>query len=137
VFHGRNEIGELSPMWVAQKGQVGVEFTLAGKPWVVRGIEHGRRRIDVVRGQKGGSIGWVGRPVALGFELCRKMGELLRSDDRPAGWTERAARQMEEQRDAFAGVPSDGIERIGSGFRWHSFAGAGANAVLAHFLEAE
>jgi ATP-dependent Lhr-like helicase len=137
VFHGRNEIGELSPLWVAQKGKVGTEFTLGGKPWAVRAIEYSRRRIDVTRGKQGGSIGWVGRPLALGFELCQQMGELLRADDRPAGWTDRAQSQIDEQRDAFAAVPSDGIERLGKGFRWHTFAGAGANTVLAALVEEE
>jgi ATP-dependent Lhr-like helicase len=137
VFHGRNEIGELSPLWVAQKGQVGSEFTLGGKPWMVRAVEHARRRIDVTRGQRGGSIGWVGRPLALGFELCQQIGALLRGEGRPAGWTDRAMSQIEEQRDAFAAVPADGIERTGSSFRWHTFAGAGANMVLAALIEEE
>jgi ATP-dependent Lhr-like helicase len=137
VFHGRDEIGELSPLWVAQKGRVGVEFTLGGKPWEVRAIEYGKRRIDVARGKQGGAIGWVGRPLALGHELCQKIGALLRADGRSPGWTDRAAAQIDAQRDAFAAVPGDGVERCGPGFRWHTFAGAAANTVLAGLVEAE
>ncbi len=131
VMHGRNEVGALSPLWVAQKGHIGTEFTLGGKPWEIRAIDHRRRRIDVARGKRGGTIGWIGRPLALSYELCQKMGEILRAEDRRSGWTDRAFQNLELQREEFAGIPSNGITSAS----WHTFAGAGANTVFAYILE--
>ncbi len=136
VFHGRNEIGFLAPLWVAQKGKLGAEFTLGGKPWQVRGVDHRRRRVDVARGERGGSIGWVGTPVALGYDLCRTMWSVLRGEAGSPAWTRRTTEEIDGQRDACAGVPADGVERLGAGFRWFTYAGSGVNGVLAPMLEA-
>lgn len=131
VVSGRNEIGNLSSLWVAQRGRVGIEFTLSGKPWLIRAIDHKSKRIDVARGKKGGTIGWVSNPLAFSFELCRKMRTTLLEDDRKKGWTDRAFTNLELQRDEHAGIPRDGITTDA----WHTYAGAGANAVLAWVLE--
>jgi ATP-dependent Lhr-like helicase len=131
IVNGRNEIGALSPLWVAQKGHIGTEFTLGGKPWEIRAVDHKSRRIDVARGKRGGAIGWVSNPLALSFRLCQKMQELLRGDDRREGWTDRAFANLALQREDHANIPSDGITM----HAWHTYAGAGANTVFAWILE--
>ena len=53
--------------------------------------------------------------------VMERIGRLAGRDVQRIGLSaERAARQMEEQRDEFAGVPADGIERAGAGFRCSS-----------------
>lgn len=131
VVHGRSEVGSLAPLWVAQKGHIGTEFTLSGKAWEIRAVDHKSRRIDVARGKKGGTIGWVSGPLALSYELCQRMEMILRTDDRLSGWTDRAFGNLELQRNDYAGIPSDGI----TADAWHTYAGAGANSVFKWILE--
>lgn len=131
VVHGRSEIGSLAPLWVAQKGHIGTEFTLSGKAWEIRAVDHKSRRIDVAHGKRGGTIGWISGPLALSYQLCQKMQQLLTTDNRPPGWTDRTSQKIELQRDDYAGVPTDGITIDA----WHTYAGAGANSVFGWILE--
>lgn len=135
AFHGTREIGNISSLWVSQKGRAGEGFVLGGRVWEVQSVDYSRKKVFVSPGEHGKAVGWMSAPRGMGFEHCQAMFEILRGDEADATWSPRAASVMEELRDEFADVPGNGLQRVGTRYVWHTYAGLAVNAVLQAWLE--
>jgi ATP-dependent Lhr-like helicase len=115
-------------------------FLLGGRPWLVMQIRHTDRRLVVEPAPRGKKPTWGGFiPNFLGFHLCRKIGEVLTSEQGYAYLNAEAAAILAEQRAGREGITLDarGGIIVGEGeARWWTFAGGRINSTLRYALEA-
>jgi ATP-dependent Lhr-like helicase len=137
VLHGRQELGFVDEMTFLGKQDGPRVLLLGGGAWRVNHIDWQRRVAYVQATDTDGRSRWKGDRPGLGVQLCQSIKHLLaRNDDSPM-WSRRAQRQIAGLRDEFAWLDMDGtvilLEKNGKA-EWWTFAGTGANAILAYEL---
>jgi ATP-dependent helicase Lhr and Lhr-like helicase len=113
-------------------------FLLGGRPRAVVQLHHDSRRVIVEPAAGGRQPTWGGAlPMVLGFDLCRKIREVLMSADVPPYLDASAAQVLAAQRALHQPTLADGdVEAMEGELRWWTFAGGKVNATLRHALAA-
>jgi ATP-dependent Lhr-like helicase len=137
VLHGRQEIGFVDETTFLGRQDGPRVLLLGGKAWRVNHIDWQRRVAYVEATDTDGRSRWKGDRPGLGFSLCQSIKHLLAGNDDRTLWSKRAQRRIAELRDEFAWLDMAGtvilLEKNGTA-EWWTFAGAGANAILAYEL---
>ena len=146
VMAGRREVGtvERNVLSLGEPGEGPAVLLLGGRPWQVRSVDWSRRvvRVEPVEGGQGRAR-WRGGTAALSFTLCRAIGEVLAGTDPAVTMTDRAVAALDEARRDHPWVGrqatrGSALVTTGDGrVRWFTFAGRGANAMLAAMLGRE
>lgn len=134
VLQGRNEIGRVDPVLLADWVEGPRLLLLGGRSWRVTWTDWKRRRCFVEPAESGGRARWLtSTPGGISYELARAMRDVLLGADPPVTLTRRAAGVL-------AGLRSDAIGRVRDGgtviggsdndVRWWTWAGYRANATL-------
>lgn len=138
ILHGREEIGTVSPLVLANRVQGPRVVLLAGRAWQVTSIDWSRHRAWAEPTDASGKARWSGQPIPLSFELADAMRRVLLGDTPiGVGFTQRAERQLEELRQDWAArVDRDRtvVLRSDKETSWWTWAGSRANATLAAVL---
>lgn len=136
VLHGREEIGFLDPVTLRTRVEGPRTITLAGRGWVVRSVDWGRRRVHVEPSDVGGSMRWSASAQPLSSALAVAVRRVLLGED-PAGvrLTGRAVARLKRLREKYAGrvspyEPDVLIREAGGNARWWTFAGGRRNAAI-------
>lgn len=113
-------------------------FLLAGRAWLVEAVDLKKREVVVTAAPAGTKPSWGGKiPQLLGFEVARKMRDVLRSDDSLAYARPEAMAALGLLREEHRATLSHGGPAIvyepGSA-RWWTWAGGKVNATLSHAL---
>jgi ATP-dependent Lhr-like helicase len=115
-------------------------FLLAGRPWAVLRVQHDDRRVVVEPAPRGREPTWGGfLPQFLSLPVCRKIREILTSEEIYAYLTPEASAVLEERREGvreFLSSHEGGIEIGNREIRWWTFAGGQINTTLRYALEA-
>lgn len=114
-------------------------FLLAGRTWQVVTIEWERGLCIVRPAPSGRAPRWFGAPRFLGYELCQASRRVLLGEVEDPAWSARARRVLETSRAEYAFLQDSPAPILESqdGLEWWTFAGGGANLLLARMLEAE
>jgi ATP-dependent helicase Lhr and Lhr-like helicase len=92
VLQGRNEIGRVDPVLLADWVDGPRLLLLAGRSWRVTWTDWKRRRCFVELAEAGGRARWLsGAPGGISYELARAMRDVLLGTDPPVTLTRRAA----------------------------------------------
>lgn len=150
-------LGTLSQSFVDRLVDGVSSFLLGGRAWHVIRVQHDDRRVMVETAPRGRQPTWGGFiPQFLGLELCQRIRQVLRSDERPnflddTAWqvlsTHRAAMRtlvnaprggMEwELADASSSPDAtQGTTSTARELRWWTFAGGRINSTLRYALQA-
>jgi len=114
-------------------------FLLGGRPWVAEAIRHGERQVVVGPAPAGRKPGWGGYlPQFLGYEVCRKMAEILTSEA-PLAYLDAAANRALQDLRAERGRGLQGQRLSGArtpdgDFLW-TYAGGAVNLTLKYGLQ--
>ncbi|MEQ8438761.1 MAG: DEAD/DEAH box helicase [Ilumatobacter fluminis] len=140
VRHGRLEVGHVpdEALFIRPPGsdRGPTVLLLGGKGWLVKSIDWRRRVIHVEPTDQPGVARWTGGGAPLSSALARGVREVL-TGACPQGveMSRRATDQLDELRDEYRWVRSDGTTLVNDGrARWWTFAGQRANTWLASFL---
>ena len=141
VRHAAHEIGAVDSMFLAslQEADGTAAFVLGGRSWEVLEIDWRRGKCAVKPASSGRAARWAGSGQHLSYELCQAMKEILTEESMDARWSQRAQSALNylraEHHFLRAGDPfvQGGDEEI----TWYTFAGGGANLLLARLLEPE
>ena len=141
VFLGRTELGGVAPLSVTDRLPDGAPrlLVLAGRTWLVTGIDWRRRTINVVEHAGAGRSRWAGGAPDLGHELVQSVRQVLLGEDPPVELSHRAVSALERLRTERAGHvdPGGTVFRRGSDRDvWWTFAGTKANSSIVGALEA-
>jgi ATP-dependent Lhr-like helicase len=139
VRHGLVEIGTVDPLSLRQEDHRPVVLQLGGRGWMLRSVDWTRRIAQVEPSQGQGRTHWAGTGRALGFRLCQAVGSTLSGIDPEVTLSRRAREHLAKLRDEapFCGSGETALVTDDTGTtRWWTFAGFGANAVLAQILGA-
>jgi ATP-dependent helicase Lhr and Lhr-like helicase len=134
VLHGRDEIGRIDPVLLADRVDGPRLLLLGGRSWRVTWTDWKRRRCFVERAEGGGRARWMsGGAGGLSYEVARSMRDVLLGEEVPVSLTHRASGVL-------AGLRSDAIGRVHGGglvisrgdddLRWWTWAGYRVNATL-------
>ena len=137
VRYGSSEIGTVDPLSLRQDDDRPVVLQLGGRGWHVTSVDWGRRVAWVEPTASQGRTRWVGSARSLGFPVCRAVRGVLAGVDPGVTLSRRASRRLAEIRDElpFCGDGYTSLVTDDEGVtRWWTFAGFGANAVLAQML---
>jgi ATP-dependent helicase Lhr and Lhr-like helicase len=137
VRYGSSEIGTVDPLSLRRDGDRPVILQLGGRGWQVASVDWGRRIAWVEPSPVQGRTRWVGSARSLGFALCRAVRGILAGDDPGVTLSHRAGARLAEIREElpFCGNGYTSLVMDDEGVtRWWTFAGFGANAVLAQRL---
>ena len=136
VLHGREEIGFLDPVTLRTRVEGPRTITLAGRGWVVRSVDWGRRRVHVEPSDVGGSMRWSASARPLSSALAGAVRRVLLGED-PAGvrLTGRAVSRLKQLREKYEErvsphEPDVLIRESGGNARWWTFAGGRRNAAI-------
>ena len=138
VLHGRAEIGTVDPLVLSTKVVGPRRIVLGGRPWQVTHVDWRRRRAFVEPSEHAGVTRWSGDARPYSFELSDAVRRVLLGVD-PPGMTQsgRATERIAMVRERYGGFADPEctvLAKDDTGFRWWTFAGARANAVLATAL---
>jgi ATP-dependent Lhr-like helicase len=137
VRHGRQELGFVDETTFLGKKNGPHVLLLGGRAWIVNHIDWLRRVAYVEATEAKGLSRWKGQRPGLGFQLCQSIKRLLAEDDDREMWSKRARQQINEIRQEFAWLDKDGTVVVldkNDEAEWWTFAGTGANAILAYEL---
>lgn len=137
VLHGRRELGFVDEMSFLGKQEGPRVLLLGGRGWLVNHIDWQRRVAYVEATDQKGKSRWKGQGQGLGYRLCQAIKRILSADDDRQFWSKRACQQMEDVREDFAWLDANTSSVVigeNGTTEWWTFAGAGANATLAHEL---
>jgi len=137
VRYGNAEIGTVDPLSLRREDDQPTVLQLAGRGWKVTSVDWPRRIASVEPSKQPGRSRWVGSPRALGFDLCRAVRSVLVGADSGVTLSRRAQGRLAELREEmpFCAEDSNSLVTDQAGTaRWWTFAGLGANAVLAQLL---
>lgn len=114
-------------------------FLLAGRTWEVVTIEWERGLCIVKPAPAGRAPRWFGEPRFLSYELCQAARRVLLGEVEDPAWSTRARRVLETARAEYAFLQDSPapITESSEQLEWWTFAGGGANLLLARMLEAE
>ena len=141
VLLGRTELGGVSPLSVTGQLPAGEPrlLVLAGRTWLVTGLDWRRRTISVVEHSGAGRSRWSGGAPDLGFELVQSARRVLLGDEPPVELSRRAVSSLGRIRTERAGdVDASGtvLKRGSDTDLWWTFAGTKANNSLVGALAA-
>lgn len=114
-------------------------FLLAGRTWQVVTIEWERGLCIVRPAPSGRAPRWFGAPRFLAYELCQASRRVLLGEVEDPASSARARRVLETSRAEYSflhDAPCPVLESS-EGLEWWTFAGGGANLLVARLLEAE
>lgn len=137
VRYGSSEIGTVDPLSLRRDDDRPVVLQLGGRGWHVNSVDWGRRVAWVEPTASQGRTRWVGSARSLGFPLCRAVRGVLAGVDPGVTLSRRASTRLAEVREElpFCGDGYTSLVTDDEGVtRWWTFAGFGANAVLAQRL---
>ncbi len=114
-------------------------FLLGGRTWQVVTIEWERGLCIVKPAPAGRAPRWFGEPRFLSYELCQASRRVLLGEVDDPAWSARARRVLETARAEYAFLQDSPapILEASDKLEWWTFAGGGANLLLARMLEAE
>ncbi|MCP4686547.1 MAG: DEAD/DEAH box helicase, partial [Desulfobacterales bacterium] len=96
-------LGSLEQAFVDTLVEEMSSFLLSGRAWTVIHVNHARRTVRVAPAPRGRKPGWGGfSPQMLGFELCQKVEELLKTDREIPYMDAASTRALAEMREEFA-----------------------------------
>lgn len=134
VLHGRDEIGRVDPVLLADRVDGPRLLLLGGRSWRVTWTDWKRRRSFVEPAEAGGRARWLSEGVGgLSFEITRSMRDVLLGAEAPVTLTQRAAGVLAGLRsDGVGRVRADGlvISRSDADLQWWTWAGYRVNATL-------
>ncbi|WP_116247799.1 DEAD/DEAH box helicase [Nocardiopsis sp. FIRDI 009] len=142
ALNGRTEIGRVDPaLLAADEERTGPRrLLLAGRTWVVTGVDWRRQRcfVEPVEGG-GGKAKWdSGGHLGSFFHLTRAVREVLLGTDPRVRLTRRAVNALAKARDEHIDLVHPGgsviVRSEGGDLRWWTWAGARANLTLAASL---
>ncbi len=137
VRYGSSEIGTVDPLSLRREDDRPAILQLGGRGWHVTSVDWGRRIAWVEPSPTQGRTRWVGSARSLGFPLCRAVRGILAGVDPSVTLSRRARARLAEIREElpFCGNGYTSLVTDDEGAtRWWTFAGFGANAVLAQLL---
>jgi ATP-dependent Lhr-like helicase len=137
VRHGRKDLGFVDQTTFLSRREGPRVLLLGGRAWRVTNLDWNRRIAHVEATDDTGRSRWRGSGPMLGFALCQAMRRLLAGEEVSPRWSRRAEVRMEELRDEYSFVHSQGptlLSRPGSRVEWWTFAGTRANTTLASGL---
>jgi ATP-dependent Lhr-like helicase len=105
--------------------------------WRVNDIDWQRRVAYVEATEAKGSSRWQGDRPGLGFRMCQSIKHLLAGDEDGAMWSRRARQQIHDIRQAHTWLDEHStvvVRGESEPAEWWTFAGSGANAMLAYEL---
>jgi ATP-dependent helicase Lhr and Lhr-like helicase len=134
ALHGRDEIGRVDPVLLADRVDGPRLLLLGGRSWRVTWTDWKRRRCFIEPAEGCGRARWRSDGVGgMSFEIARSMRDVLLEAEVPVSLTRRASELL-------AGLRSDGIGRVQAGglvisrgeddLRWWTWAGYRVNATL-------
>ena len=113
-------------------------FLLGGRPWAVAQVRHDDRRVIVEPAPRGRQPTWGGfLPQFLSEPVCRKIRDVLASDEQYPYLSPEAAAVLAASREAHDGLASGdcrAVEIDGGEVRWWTFAGGRINSTLRYAL---
>lgn len=137
VVHGREELGFVDEMTFLGKQDGPRVLLLGGRAWLVNHVDWQHRVAYVKATDMPGRSRWTGTRPELAFRLCQSIKHRLAGNDDCALWSRRARQQIATIRQEFVWLEPEGtvvlLAKNGSA-EWWTFAGARANATLAHAL---
>ena len=139
VTRNGKELGSLEQDFVDELIEEESSFLLGGRAWDVSVIDFSRRRVEVVPAPRGKKPSWGGfAPQFLSRELCEKMREILKSDERYRYLHESAWEALKEcRREMAPGLHHDDcpLESGAGELIWWTFAGGKINRTLKVLFE--
>lgn len=116
-------------------------FYLAGQAWSVERIEYRKKTVFVVRAPSGKIPKWGGiSPNFLGYELCRKMKDILTSDDDFSYLdreSQRILNSIRADKKEFLSQSFAPVFHDDKGIMWYTYAGGFVNSTLRFAFEVE
>lgn len=141
VRAGVEEVGSIDASFLAaiSAEPEPAAFMLAGRTWQVVATEWGRGLCIVRPAPTGRVPRWSGDPRFLSYELCQASRKVLLGEVDDPAWSARARTVLETSRAeyAFLADAASPILETREQLEWWTFAGGGANLLLARMLEAE
>jgi ATP-dependent Lhr-like helicase len=135
---GRREIGSLEQDFVDQLVEEMSSFLLGGRAWTVEQISHSERIVRVREAPRGKKPKWGGFiPQILGYELCRKVMQVLCGADEYPYLDEMGSRALAEQREDLGELlrrRGNSIRVDDDGAHWWTFAGGRINHTMKYAL---
>jgi ATP-dependent Lhr-like helicase len=138
VRYGNTDIGTVDPLSLRREDDQPTILQLAGRGWKVTSVDWARRVASVEPSTQPGRSRWIGSPRSLGFELCQAVRSVLAGRDPEVALSRRAQTRLAELREEMPFCTehySSLVTDAGGTIRWWTFAGLGANAVLAQRLK--
>jgi ATP-dependent Lhr-like helicase len=133
------EIGALEQSFVDTLVEEVSAFLLGGRAWSVLHVNHEERSVRVVPAPRGKKPSWGGfAPQLLGFEICRKIAEILRSETEYPYIDENAKKALDEYRadlGNFLARKRSSIRVDNDRALWWTFAGGTINNTLKYGLQ--
>ena len=139
VRYGRQDIGVVdnTSLMPRARGEP-IVLSLGGRSWRLRSVDWRRSVVYVEPSTDAGRSRWRGGGGGLGFDICRRIRELLVSDTERDCWSQRARAQLAEARLEYPWLASDAttvLQGSDGELTWWTFAGRRANASLAAALD--
>jgi ATP-dependent Lhr-like helicase len=135
----RRELGSLEQAFVDRLVADMSTFLLAGRAWLVAGVDHAERMVRVKPAPRGKKPSWGGFvPQFLGREVCQEMRAVLAGDDEHAFLDDRATASLHEWRQELGPLLRKGAAAMqfdGDRLTWWTFAGGRINQTLKYALE--
>lgn len=141
VRSGPEEVGTVDAQFLTaidSEAQPGA-FMLAGRAWQIITVEWDRGICIVKPAPSGKPPRWSGGPRFLGHALCQSMRRVLVGETEDPAWSQRARATLRTARSEHTFLHDAPAPLLDSGdhLEWWTFAGGGANLLLARMLEAE
>lgn len=136
VHHGGVELGSVDPLALQAREDGPAVILLAGRAWRVASVDWKRRRAAVEPAAAEGRSRWFGSGRTLPFALARAIHAILGDAPVPVSLSRRAEERLAAAQDDHGWLARQGttLTRASGKSRWWTFAGGGANAVLAQAL---
>ena len=137
ALYGQRELGFVDPMTLqGEEGKAPI-LILGGRYWRVTSSDWKSRVVYVEPSENKGKASWFGSSRYLRFDLCQTFKKILADKEVPATLSQRATMRLAQLAESFDCL-EDGktlLERMVingvNSFRWWTFAGGGANFLLA------
>lgn len=132
-------VGTLEQFFVDKLVENMSTFLLSGKAWIVKNVLHRERKIIVIPAPDGKKTTWGGFvPWLLSYELCRKMQEVLKSDEKLTYLDAESKKVLQEMKKSMKYLlykPEPWIEYEQNRALWWTFAGGQINYTLKYAME--
>ncbi|MCA9560319.1 MAG: DEAD/DEAH box helicase, partial [Myxococcales bacterium] len=138
VTTGDREVGYLNQDFVDRLVEDMSSFLLAGRAWLVHHVDHANRHVRVTPAPRGVKPSWCGYvPMFLDFAVCRRIRDVLTSDQVPGILHASAAEALKGLRDdlgVLLGDAGDDVFTHDDHIQWWTFAGGRINTTLKYAL---